>query len=142
LLVALASVWQSQSPVPPPLPLSDLVVDRDHKKGTLMSASQADAFIERLSADEAFAAQIDAVKNSPEQVQALVAGAGFDATPEEIREAWLASLGEYLTEEQLAEISGGVWESSEIAYAAVAGTVSVVAVGVIVASCASAAAAA
>jgi len=61
-----------------------------------MSASQADAFIERLSADEAFAA----------------------------------------------EISGGVWESSEIAYAAVAGTVSVVAVGVIVASCASAAAAA
>jgi predicted ribosomally synthesized peptide with nif11-like leader len=107
-----------------------------------MSASQADAFIQRLSTDEAFAAQIDAVKNSPEQVQAIVAGAGFDATPEEIREAWLASLGEYLTEEQLAEISGGVWESSEIAYAAVAGTVSVVAVGVIVASCASAAAAA
>jgi predicted ribosomally synthesized peptide with nif11-like leader len=107
-----------------------------------MSASQADAFIERLSADEAFAAEIDAVKNSPEQVQAIVAAAGFDATPEEIREAWLASLGEYLTEEQLAEISGGTWESSEIAYAAVAGTVSVVAVGVIVASCASAAAAA
>jgi hypothetical protein len=49
-----------------------------------------------------------ALKDDPAAVQALVAAEGFDATPEEIREAFLETFGSELSEEQLAAIAGGL----------------------------------
>jgi len=73
-----------------------------------MSAQQAEAFIARVQEDPDFAERLAALKDDPAAVQALVAAEGFDATPEEIREAFLETFGSELSEEQLAAIAGGL----------------------------------
>ncbi len=73
-----------------------------------MSQQQAEAFIARVQEDPEFAERLSALKDDPAAAQALVAAEGFDATPEEIREAFLETFGAELTEEQLAAIAGGM----------------------------------
>ena len=73
-----------------------------------MSIQQAEAFITRVQEDPDFAERLAALKDDPTAVQALVAAEGFDATPEEVREAFLEAFGSELTEEQLAAIAGGM----------------------------------
>ena len=73
-----------------------------------MSAQQAEAFIARVQEDPDFAERLAALKDDPAAVQALVAAEGFDATPEEVREAFLETFGSELSEEQLAAIAGGL----------------------------------
>jgi len=72
-----------------------------------MSVEQAEAFMDRVESDEAFAAELDSLKDDQAAVQAAVVAAGFDATPEEIRDAFVDRFGDELTEEQLAAIAGG-----------------------------------
>jgi len=72
-----------------------------------VSIQQAEAFIARVQEDPDFAERLAALKDDPTAVQALVVSEGFDATPEEIREAFLEAFGSELTEEQLAAIAGG-----------------------------------
>ena len=73
-----------------------------------MSQQQAEAFIARVQEDPEFAERLAALKDDPAAVQALVAAEGFDASPEEIREAFVEAFGAELTEEQLAAIAGGL----------------------------------
>ena len=73
-----------------------------------MSVEQAEAFINRVESDEAFAAELESLKDDQAAVQAAIVAAGFDATPEEIRDAFVDRFGDQLTEEQLAAIAGGV----------------------------------
>jgi len=73
-----------------------------------MSAQQANGFIARVQNDEDFAERIAALREDPAAVQALIAAEGFDATPDEIRDAFLEAYGSELTEEQLVAISGGL----------------------------------
>ena len=73
-----------------------------------MSVEQAEAFMNRLESDEAFAAELASMKDDQAAVQAAVVAAGFDATPDEIRDAFADRFGDQLTEEQLATIAGGL----------------------------------
>ena len=73
-----------------------------------MSVEQAEAFMDRVESDEAFAAELESLKDDQAAVQAAVVAAGFDATPEEIRDAFVDRFGDQLTDEQLATIAGGV----------------------------------
>jgi len=73
-----------------------------------MSQQQAEAFIARVQEDPEFAERLSALKDDPAAAHALVVAEGFDATPEEIREAFLEAFGAELSEEQLAAIAGGL----------------------------------
>ena len=73
-----------------------------------MSVEQAEAFMDRVESDEAFAAELASMKDGQAAVQAAVVAAGFDATPDEIRDAFVDRFGDQLTEEQLAAIAGGI----------------------------------
>ena len=72
-----------------------------------MSVQQAEAFIAQVQKDPDFADRLAALKDDPKAVQALVAADGFDATPEEIRDAFVEAFGSELSEEQIAAIVGG-----------------------------------
>jgi predicted ribosomally synthesized peptide with nif11-like leader len=72
-----------------------------------MSQQQAEAFIARVQEDPEFAERLASLKDDPAAAQALVVAEGFDATPDEIREAFLETFGAELSEEQLAAIAGG-----------------------------------
>lgn len=108
-----------------------------------MSAAEADRFLAHLTADPALAATLDALKEDPEALYALVVAEGFDATPEEIRSAFIEEMSEYLDEEQLAAVAGGLSAENigAIAGGAVAATAITagVVVGVVVSSAAGAA---
>ena len=73
-----------------------------------MSVEQAEAFMDRVESDEAFATELESLKDDQAAVQAAVVAAGFDATPDEIRDAFVDRFGDELTEEQLAAIAGGL----------------------------------
>ena len=73
-----------------------------------MSVEQAEAFMNRVESDEAFAAELESLKDDQAAVQAGGVAAGFDATPDEIRDAFVDRFGDQLTEEQLAAIAGGI----------------------------------
>ncbi len=72
-----------------------------------MSVEQAEAFMDRVESDEAFAAELESLKDDQAAVQAAVV-----AAPEEIRDAFVDRFGDQLTEEQLAAIAGGVDEGT------------------------------
>ena len=48
-----------------------------------MSVEQAEASMNRVESDEAFAAKLESMKDDQAAVQAAVVAAGFDATPDE-----------------------------------------------------------
>lgn len=73
-----------------------------------MSTEDVNTFLDRVSSDETFAAQLDAAKSDPVAVQSLIADAGFTIEPAELHEAFLERFGSELTEEQLAAIAGGL----------------------------------
>ena len=73
-----------------------------------MSVEEAEAFMTRVESDEAFAAELESMRDDQAAVQAAVVAAGFDATPEEIRDAFVDRFGDELTEEQLAAVAGGL----------------------------------
>lgn len=87
-----------------------------------MSLEQAEAFLARVQSDEDFATKLSDSRDNPAAVQALIAAEGFDTTPEEIKDVVLESLGDELSEEQLAAIAGGLSsvESAGIGLAAAA----------------------
>jgi predicted ribosomally synthesized peptide with nif11-like leader len=72
-----------------------------------MSQEQAVAFLDRVEEDEVFAKELESLREDPPAVIEKVHTAGFDATPEEIREAFLDRYGIELTQEQLDQIAAG-----------------------------------
>ena len=87
-----------------------------------MSMQSAVAFVERVDSDETFATELESLKDDPEAVRAKVIAAGFDATPEEIRQAVLDHYGAELTQEQLDAIAAGA-DAATIAEGVVGGVV-------------------
>ena len=73
-----------------------------------MSSESTSSFLDRLETDEAFAQQIADLREDPAAVQAAIAAAGFEVSPDEIREAFLERYGSTLNEEQLAAVAGGM----------------------------------
>jgi predicted ribosomally synthesized peptide with nif11-like leader len=72
-----------------------------------MSKADAVAFLERAESDEHFASDLESVREDQQAVLARVHAAGFDATPDEIREAFTDRYGAELTPEQLDAIAAG-----------------------------------
>jgi predicted ribosomally synthesized peptide with nif11-like leader len=72
-----------------------------------MSQDQAVAFLDRVEDDEDFAKELESLRGDPPAVIEKVHTAGFEVTPEEIREAFLERYGAELTEEQLDQIAAG-----------------------------------
>lgn len=83
-----------------------------------MTTSDVNAFFDRLGNDTAFAESLAAVRDDRNAVQALIAGAGFTVTPEEVRDAFLDRFGDQLDEAQLAAIAGGITQSQQDAIVA------------------------
>jgi predicted ribosomally synthesized peptide with nif11-like leader len=73
-----------------------------------MSMTDAVGFLDRVESDESFARELEALKENPNAVYEKVKAAGFDAQPEEIREAFLERYGSELTPEQLDQIAAGM----------------------------------
>lgn len=73
-----------------------------------MSAPDAVAFLDRVEADEPFAATLESLMPDVSAVIAEVRSAGFDVTESELRDAALARYGDLLSPEQLQQISAGV----------------------------------
>jgi predicted ribosomally synthesized peptide with nif11-like leader len=73
-----------------------------------MSATDAVGFLDRVESDESFARELEAIKDNPDAVHEKVKAAGFDAQPEEIREAFLDRYGVELTPEQLDQVAAGM----------------------------------
>src|SRR3954453_7261759 len=72
-----------------------------------MSEHAAVAFLERLEGDEDFARELSSIREDPVAVGERVHAAGFDASRDEIREAFLERYGAELTQEQLDQIAAG-----------------------------------
>ena len=79
-----------------------------------MSHTDAVRFLDAVETDEAFAQQLEALRDTPDQVLDAVRARGFDVDPDEVREAFLERYGADLTEEQLAAIAGGLSTESWI----------------------------
>jgi predicted ribosomally synthesized peptide with nif11-like leader len=88
-----------------------------------MSQADAVAFLERVESDEEFAKELESIRQDPGAVVGRVHAAGFDATPEEIREAFIDRYGAELTPEQLDQIAAG---ADPATMAAVGGTIAVI----------------
>lgn len=73
-----------------------------------MSTSDADSFIERVLDDQEFAERLNSVRDDEAAVQAIMREAGFVATADEVRTSFLERASEFLDEEQLALIAGGL----------------------------------
>lgn len=73
-----------------------------------MSEGAASAFLDQLEDDESFAVKLESLKGDPSSVYAALQEAGFDATPEEIKMAFMERFGSELTTEQLEAIAAGI----------------------------------
>ena len=73
-----------------------------------MSHTDAVRFLDAVETDEAFAQQLEALRDTPDQALDAVRARGFDVDPDEVREAFVERYGADLTEEQLAAIAGGI----------------------------------
>ena len=73
-----------------------------------MSHTDAVRFLDVVETDEAFAQQLETLKDTPDQALEAVRARGFDVDPDDVREAFVERYGADLTEEQLAAIAGGV----------------------------------
>ncbi|MGN6168048.1 MAG: Nif11-like leader peptide family RiPP precursor [Solirubrobacteraceae bacterium] len=102
-----------------------------------MSMTDAVGFLERLESDEPFARELEALKDNPNAVYGKVKAAGFDAQPEEIREAFAERYGAELTPEQLDQIAAGMdpGDIAGIAVGSLAILGTVVGIGAIAAGC-------
>ena len=73
-----------------------------------MSEEGAIAFLDRVEGDEGFARELESLRDDPPAVVEKIHAAGFNATPDEIRQAFIERYGTELTPEQLDQIAAGV----------------------------------
>jgi predicted ribosomally synthesized peptide with nif11-like leader len=72
-----------------------------------MSAEAAEAFLDRVETDETMVNELMSLRGNPAAALATVRAAGFDVSPEELREAILERYGGALTVEQLDLVAAG-----------------------------------
>jgi predicted ribosomally synthesized peptide with nif11-like leader len=87
-----------------------------------MSQAAASAFLDRVETDDTFVSDLESVKEDPNAVFEKVKAAGFDATPEEIREQVLDRYGAELTPEQLDQVAAGM-SQDDVGGAILGGTI-------------------
>jgi predicted ribosomally synthesized peptide with nif11-like leader len=75
-----------------------------------MSHADAVAFPERVESAETFAKELESARDNPDAVVEKVHAAGFDTSPDEIREAVTDRYGIELTPEQLDQVAAGTDE--------------------------------
>lgn len=92
-----------------------------------MSVAEADRFIADLKADQALAQELTDLGSDPDAAYARVRELGYDVSPDELRDAAMEFVGEYVDEEQLAQIAGGLSAGATAGIAV--GTAAVGAVG-------------
>jgi len=111
-----------------------------------MSASEADRFIAELLSNQELAKKLTDLGSDPAAAYAEVQAQGFDVTPEELRDATLEFAGQYMDEDELEAIAGGLSAGATAGIAVGAAATGAVAggigVGVAIAVTGSAAAAA
>jgi predicted ribosomally synthesized peptide with nif11-like leader len=95
-----------------------------------MSRTAAKDFLSRVEADQAFAAELEALKDDPSAALARVHAAGFDFRPDEVRAEFIDRYGSELSPQQLDAIAAGALEDDlilgiEIGGGALAGYVAV-----------------
>jgi len=73
-----------------------------------MSEAEAVRFIQAVTNDEALRSEFEALADRPEIAVKRVSERGFDCTPDEIRNEFLASVEGSLTGDQLEQIAAGV----------------------------------
>jgi predicted ribosomally synthesized peptide with nif11-like leader len=72
-----------------------------------MSTDAAEAALDRMEADPEFAERVKDAGGT-EAALVLLAGEGFDVTPEEMRDVTLDRFGDVLTVEQLDQVAAGI----------------------------------
>ena len=83
-----------------------------------MSTTDAVGFLERVESDEPFALELEALKDNPNALYDKVKAAGFDAQPEEIRDAFVERYGAELTPDQLDQVAAGMDDATTMGIAA------------------------
>jgi len=88
-----------------------------------MSEQEASRFISDLQTVDGMVAEFSKVKGDQKAALALMKSKGYDATPDEVRDALLEYAATALTEEQIAEVAAGLSTGAKagIAVGAVAG---------------------
>jgi len=72
-----------------------------------MSRTAAEGFITRMESDDAFAGEMEGLRDDPAALLARVRAEGFDVAPPEILEVFLDRFGADLSPEQLDAIAAG-----------------------------------
>jgi predicted ribosomally synthesized peptide with nif11-like leader len=72
-----------------------------------MSLADPEAFVEPAERDEAFAKELESLSADPYAVIAKMHEAGYDATPDEVKEVFLDRYGAELTPEHMDVIAAG-----------------------------------
>lgn len=97
-----------------------------------MSVAEADRFIADLQADEALAKHLTDLSNDPAAAYTLVQEKGYDVTPDELRDAALEFSGQFMSEDQLELVAGGLSAGATAGIAVGAAATGAVAGGVAV----------
>ena len=81
-----------------------------------MTIADAQAVMDRMESDEAFAQRIKDA-GGPDASLAILKGEGFDVSAQDMRDAAIDRYGDQLTNEQLDVLAGGQWtEEQQNAY--------------------------
>jgi predicted ribosomally synthesized peptide with nif11-like leader len=101
-------------------------------RGRFVSQTDAGRFLDGIETDEAFAQQLEALKDTPDQVLDAERARGYDVDPDDVRDAFLERYSNDLTQEQFDAIAGGhFWGTSshdQMAYGFAGGTLAMAAV--------------
>jgi len=92
-----------------------------------MSESEATRFIDATMTDEKLSAKLVLMKEDPQALLKEVHSLGYDATPDEIRNAYLESMSSRLPESELQDIAAGMSDSTKglIGFSAAAGVIAI-----------------
>jgi len=72
-----------------------------------MSQTAAEAFIDQVAKNPDLLLQLENARHSIDDVAAVIATSGYDATPYEVVDAFLERFGRFLNDDVLAQYAGG-----------------------------------
>lgn len=72
-----------------------------------MSHAAAEAFIDQVASNADLLRRLEDARHSIDEVAAVIATSGYDATPYEVVDAFLERFGRFLNDEVLTQYAGG-----------------------------------
>ena len=78
-----------------------------------MSEKEATRFIEDMKSVDGMIAEFTPVMSDPKAAYALLKAKGYDASPEEVREAYLEFASTALSDQEIAEVSAGLSDAAK-----------------------------